>query len=79
MDFKLWHQLLRETVYWQEINHDMAYDILHRTAVAWAHDQTYYLQSGPERVDLTKLYEQYKLVNILKGNDHGQEVSSENC
>lgn len=57
----------------------MAYDILHRTAVAWAHDQTYYLQSGPERVDLTKLYEQYKLLETLKGTSHAEELGSEHC
>ena len=79
MDFKLWHQLLSETVYWQDIDHHMAYDILQRTAVAWAHDQTYYLQSGPERVDLTKLYEQYKLIETIKGTHHGEEIKSEEC
>lgn len=79
MDFKLWYQLLRETVHWQDINHDMAYDILQRTAVAWAHDQTYYLQSGPERVDLTKLYEQYKLLETIKGTSYDQELGSEHC
>jgi len=79
MDFKLWHQLLRETVYWQDITPDMAYDILQRTAVAWAHDQTYYLQSGPERVDLTKLYEQYKLIETIKGTGNGEEIKSEDC
>ena len=67
MDLSLWCQLLRESIYWQEINDHMCLDILQRTSLAWAHDQTYFYQSGPERVDLTKLYEQYKLLEILKG------------
>lgn len=79
MDFRLWHQLLKETLYWQNINQDMAYEILQRTAVAWAHDQTYYMQSGPERVDLTKLYEQYKLLETIKGTPHDQEIRSDQC
>ena len=74
MDIKLWRQLLTETVYWQEINDHMCLDILQRTALAWAHDQTYYLQSGPERVDLTKLYEQYRLLSVLKGSNHDNEI-----
>jgi hypothetical protein len=78
MDFKLWHTVLTEAVYWQDISEGMSMDILHRTAVAWAHDQTYYLQ-GVERVDLTKLYEQCKLIETIKGYNHGQEITSENC
>jgi hypothetical protein len=78
MDFKLWHTVLTEAVYWQDINEHLAREILHRTAVAWAHDQTYYMQ-GVERVDLTKLYEQCKLIETIKGHHHGQEITSDNC
>lgn len=79
MDIKLWHQLLKETVSWQDINQDLALEILQRTAVAWAHDNKYFMQSGPERVDLTKLYEQYKLLETLKGTYHGDEIRPEHC
>lgn len=68
MNFPLWKQLLTETVFWQNISDDYALDVYQRTVLAWAHDQLYFLQSGPERVDLTKLYEQYKLLEILKGD-----------
>lgn len=68
MDLKLWDQLLRETVYWQAIDDRMSLDIYHRTAVAWGNDQKFYLQSGPERVDLTDLFEKCKLLSILKGD-----------
>ena len=79
MNFDLWHQLLTETVCWQDIDPYLSLDILQRTAVAWAHDQKYFMQSGPERVDLTKLYEQYKLLETLKGTYHGEEIDSEHC
>ena len=78
MDFKLWHSLLTEAVYWQKIDTSMSLDILQRTAIAWAHDQTYYLQ-GVDRVDLTKLFEQYKLIETLKGTHDGQEIHSQDC
>jgi len=79
MDFELWHQLLTETVYWHDINPSMARDILQRSAVAWAHDQKFFMQSGSERVDMTKLFEQYKLLETLKGTYHGEEINSKHC
>ncbi len=72
MDFKLWHTLLKETVYWQNIDERMARDILARTSIAWANDQQYYIQ-GLERVNLTKLYEQFKLIAMLKGTHYEPE------
>lgn len=78
MDIKLWHQLLTETVHWQNISPEMSMDIMQRTALAWAHDQTYYLQSGPERVDLTKLYEQYRLLAAIKGTNHYEHKDDRN-
>lgn len=74
MDFELWHGLLVETVPWQNISEEMSYDILQRTIVAWYQDEKYFLQSGSDRVDLTKLYEQYKLLATLKGTSYEKEI-----
>jgi hypothetical protein len=74
MSFDLWYQMLKDSIYWQNIPGDMAVDIYHRTVVAWGHGQNYYLQSGPERVDLTKLYEQCKLIETLKGTNYDKEI-----
>jgi hypothetical protein len=79
MDIRLWCQILREAVYWQKLDDGMCLDLLQRTAMAWRHDQSYFMQSGPGRVDLTKLYEQYKLIEIIKGTDRDQEINSEHC
>lgn len=74
MMFDLWYRLLKDAVYWQDISGEMAVDIYRRTAVAWGSNQNYYLQSGPEHVDLTKLYEQCILIETLKGNNHEKEI-----
>jgi hypothetical protein len=78
MDFNLWYIMLRESVYWQDIDPHMALEIYQRTVVAWGMDEHYYMQ-GLERVDLTKLYEQYKLIETIKGTHHGEEIRSEHC
>lgn len=78
MDFDLWYTMLKESVYWQDIDPYMALEIYQRTAVAWGMNEQYFMQ-GLDRVDLTKLYEQYKLIETIKGTHHGEEIRSDNC
>ncbi len=78
MDFDLWYTMLKESIYWQDIDPYMALEIYQRTVVAWGMDEQYYMQ-GLERVDLTKLFEQYKLIQTIKGTHHGEEISPEHC
>lgn len=73
MDLKLWHTILTDAVHWQDIDEHMAIDIYRRTVVAWGHDMTYHMNGGPESIDLTKLYEQYKMVAALKRTNFDQE------
>ncbi len=78
MDFPLWKQLLTETIYWQKIDDSYAFNLYQRIAITWGMGDQYFIQ-GPERVDLTKLFEDYKLLAILKGTYHGSEINSEDC
>lgn len=78
MDLKLWHQLVTESVWWRKYSIDESFDLYQRAAVAWGMGTEYYAQ-GPDTVNLTKLFEQYKLLATLKGNHHGKEINSEDC
>ena len=75
MDLRLWHTMLNDAVYWQDINEHLAHDLYQRTVVAWGSGQQYYIQ-GMDRVNLTDLYEQYKMTAILKGTHHGETQNS---
>ena len=48
-----------------------------RCVVAWGYGQEYYYQGHGATVDLTKLYEQYKILSILKGEHNGNSEDSE--
>ena len=66
-DFKLWYQMLKEEIWWKEVCPEYATHIYQNTVNAWGHGMNYYAQDGVGgAVDLTKLYEQCKLVSILK-------------
>jgi hypothetical protein len=66
-DFELWHEMLAEELWWKEICMNEAFHIYQNTVGAWGVGMNYYAQDGVGgAVDLTKLYEQCKLVSILK-------------
>jgi hypothetical protein len=49
--------------------------LYHRAASAWLHDQRLEVANGlGGYVDLTKLFEQYRMLQILQGNDHEKEI-----
>lgn len=79
-DFELWHQMLTEELWWKELCMNEAFHIYQNTVNAWGHGMLYYAQDGiGGAVDLTKLYEQCKLVSLLKKDHHGSQINSENC
>lgn len=52
-----------------------AFHIYQNTVTAWGFGRRYYSQDGiGGTVDLTKLYEQCKLVSLLKKDHHGNEI-----
>jgi hypothetical protein len=70
-DLGLWTRVLNEELPWlgqgRPISVFQAAEIYQRTVVAWGEGRTHYAQDGVGgAVDLTKLYEQCKLVSILK-------------
>ena len=66
-NIKLWNQLAIEAC--PVLNERMAELLYFRVATAWGADQQLRIPDGIGGwVDLTKLYEQYKLLTILKGD-----------
>lgn len=64
-----WFNVLQDALYWETLDPDKAillYKYAHR-----AHDKgyTYYINGiSGESIDLTKIYEQFKLLQTLKDN-----------
>jgi CRISPR/Cas system endoribonuclease Cas6 (RAMP superfamily) len=59
------------------INENAAELLYHRAATAWGNDQKLEVPNGVgEWVDLTKLFEQYRMIQILKGKNDGNSKNS---
>jgi CRISPR/Cas system endoribonuclease Cas6 (RAMP superfamily) len=58
--------------------HENAAELLyHRAASAWGCGETFEVSNGVgEWVDLTKLFEQYRMIQILKGKNDGNSENS---
>jgi hypothetical protein len=73
MDRALWKKLLNEAVWWDKFNDNESLRMYQSVVTAWGmYDQRIYAQ-GPERVDLTNVYEQYKILATLKGTHNVQQ------
>lgn len=73
-DREIWVDMLTEAS--PIVDHRTAEILYHRAAAAWAYDQTLAIPNGiGGTVDLTELFEQFRMYLILKGNDHGKETS----
>ena len=79
MNFKLWRDMLSEAVWWEKFDDDKAYAVYQRTVVISGTGQTYHAQGAGQQVDLTKLYEQCKMLSILKDGANEKEISSSDC
>lgn len=74
-DFEIWHQMLTEELWCRKPTMSEAFHIYQNTVTAWGFGRRYYAQDGiGGTVDLTKLYEQCKLVSLLKKDHHGNEI-----
>ena len=52
--------------------------LYYRAAAAWGSGETFEVPNGAgEWVDLTKLFEQYTMLKILKGENRGNSKNSE--
>lgn len=69
MDLGLWRQLVTDAVYWRRYTDDMLVDLYQRTVSYWCHGVDHYAQ-GPATVNLTQLFEQYRILAMLKGTYH---------
>jgi hypothetical protein len=73
---ELWDQMLIESA--PIVDYRTTQILYHRAAAAWAYDQTLQIADGLGGwVDLTKLFEQYRMLQILKGVEHGNSKDSE--
>lgn len=75
MDNKeLWDTMIMESS--AIVDHRVTEILYHRAASAWAYGQTLLIPDGiGGQIDLTSLFEQFRMLQILKGNDHGKETS----
>jgi CRISPR/Cas system endoribonuclease Cas6 (RAMP superfamily) len=59
------------------INENAAELLYHRAAAAWCSGDTFEVPNGVgEWIDLTKLFEQYRMIQILKGKNDGNSKNS---
>ena len=67
-DRELWAQMLIESA--PIVDHRTTDILYHRAAAAWAYGQTLQIANGLGGwVDLTKLFEQYRMLMVLKGEN----------
>jgi hypothetical protein len=65
-DRELWDEMIMEASH--IVDHRTTQILYHRAAAAWAYDQTLQIADGLGGwVDLTKLFEQYRMLQVLKG------------
>ena len=80
-DFGLWRQMLIDELWWKrDLCVDEVIHIYRTTVTAWGHGSKYHANDPVGgSVELTKIYEQCKLVSALKKDYHGKEISSTDC
>jgi len=72
-DQDLWAQMLIESA--PIVDHRTTQILYHRAASAWAYGQTLQIADGLGGwVDLTKLFEQYRMLKILKEGVNEKEI-----
>jgi hypothetical protein len=65
---QLWDRMLMDAA--PIVDHRTTEILYHRAAAAWAYGQTLLIENGlGEKVDLTNLFEQYRMLCILKGDN----------
>lgn len=64
--FPLWKQMVQESAPFPIPDHAVQ-TLYHRAAASWLTGQTLHLGSPPFEVDLTKLFEQYRMLETLRG------------
>jgi hypothetical protein len=68
-----WVEELKTKIWWFDISEEFAYHLLRNTLRAHKANAEYFFQ-GLENVELTKIFDQCKLVSILAKETHGTEV-----
>ena len=63
-----WHSVLQDAMWWETYLHpDHAIMLYKYTRIAYNEGSKYYVRGpGSSEVELTKLYEQFKLLHILR-------------
>ena len=70
MSRNLWTEMVCELS--PRISELAAQLLYHRAAAAWGNGETLEVPNGAGKwIDLTKLFEQYRMIQILKGETHG--------
>lgn len=62
-----WHNVLQDAIWWEEIHPDHAILLYKNVRRAYVDGSTYYVKDPVgSNVDLTKIYEQFKLLATLR-------------
>jgi hypothetical protein len=70
--YSCWLEEIRAKIYWHEVSDDFAWHLLENTVRAYLSKSEYYFQ-GMDNVELTKIYQQCKIISILAKEEHGSE------
>ena len=67
-DFLAWHDSIAEFMWWEEPSRDHTWHLLELTKRAYDEKKKFWLQCrmGRDPLDLTDLYEQIKILALLK-------------
>ena len=75
LDNKFWYcwvDELKTKIWWHDISKDFAYHLLRNTVRAHLDKSEYFFQ-GMENIELTKIYEQCKIISLLAKEYHGAQ------
>ena len=72
MSRERWYNIVRETLV-EHLSEQAMDDLYHRCASAYGFGQTYHYQVGGKNIDLTEMFEQYRMLAILAGESNAPE------
>ena len=61
-----WHSVLQDAMWWEDLHPDHAILLYKYTRRAYHEGMEYYVRGAGSEVELTKIYEQFKLLATLK-------------
>ena len=70
--FEIWHRLLVDAIP-MIVTPEASLHMYHRVATAWGLNEQYWFQGSGSHIDLTKIYEQAKLLDALTNTEQSND------